>query len=68
MVEIFNSEVAMSEALFKATYLEDEVKNGGKKVVTPGNIIPLIGTEWSKKVHQGEKVEQTLIEVIEKVP
>ena len=55
MVEIFNSEVAMSEVIFKATYLEDEVKVGEKNRVTPGKIIPLIGTEWSKKVHQGEK-------------
>ena len=35
--------------------------------MTPGNIIPLIGTEWSKKVHQGEKVEETLIEAITKL-
>ena len=28
MVKIFNSEVAISEAIFKATYLEDEVKVG----------------------------------------
>ena len=56
MVDIFNSEVGMSEVIFKATYLEDEVKVEEKNRVTPGNIIPLIGTEWSKKVHQGEKV------------
>ena len=35
--------------------------------MTPGNIIPLIGTDWSKKVHQDEKVEETLIEAIAKV-
>ena len=45
MVEIFNSEVAMSEAIFKETYLEDDVKVGEKNNVTPGNIIPLKGTE-----------------------
>ena len=49
MVEMFNSEVATSEAIFKATYLEDEVKIGEENKVTPGIIIPLIGTEWSKK-------------------
>ena len=35
--------------------------------MTPGNIIPLIGTEWSKKVHQDEQVKETLIEEIAKV-
>ena len=35
--------------------------------MTPGNIIPLIGTEWSKKFHQGEKLEETLVEAIAKV-
>ena len=44
MVEMFNSEVAMGEAIFKASYLEDEVKIGDKNKVTPGNILPLIGT------------------------
>ena len=63
-VEIFNIEVAMSEAIFKATYLENEVKVGNKNKVTPGNIIPPIGTEWSKKVHQGENAKETLIEEI----
>ena len=67
MVEIFNSEVAMSEAIFKATYLEDEVKVGDKNQVTPGNILPLIGTEWAKKVPQGENVQEMLIEAIAKV-
>ena len=67
MVEIFNSEVAISEAIFNATYLEDEVKVGDKNKVTPGNILPLIGTEWAKKVPQGENVQETLIEAIAKV-
>ena len=67
MVEMFNSEVAMSEAIFKATYLEDEVKVGDKNKVTPGKILPLIGTEWAKKVPQGENVQETLIEAIAKV-
>ena len=49
MAEMLNSEVAMSEAIFKATYLEDEVKIGEENKVTPGNIIFLIGTEWPKK-------------------
>ena len=67
MVEIFNSKVAVSEAILKATYIEDKVKVGENNRVTPGNIIPLIGMEWSKKVHQGEKVKETLIKEIAKV-
>ena len=67
MVEMFNSKVAMSESTFKARYLEDEVKIGEENKVTPGNIIPLVGTEWSKKVHQGEKIEEELVEAIAKV-
>ena len=61
MVEMFNSETAMGEAIFKATYLEDEVKVGDKNKVTHGNIILLIGTEWAKKVPQGENIKETLI-------
>ena len=67
MVEMFNSEVAMGEAIFKATYLEDEVKVGEKNKVIPVNILPLIGTEWSKKVPQGVNVKETLIKAIAKV-
>ena len=67
MIEIFNSDIAMSEAIFKATYLEDEVKVEDKNKVTPANILPLIGTEWAKKVPQGENVQETLVEAIAKV-
>ena len=67
MVEIFNSEVAMSEVIFQSTYLEDEVKVGDKNKVTPGNILLLIVTEWAKKVPQGENVQEMLIEAIVKV-
>ena len=67
MVEMFNSEVAMGEAMFKATYLEDEFKVGEKNKVTPVNILPLTGTEWAKKVPQGENVKETLIKEIAKV-
>ena len=67
MVEIFNSEVGMIEEIFKAIYIEDEVKVGEKNRVKTGNIITLIGTEWSRKVHQGERVKETLIEAISKV-
>ena len=67
MVEMFNSEVAMGEAIFKATYLEDEVKVGEKNKVKLGNILPLIGTEWSKKVPQGMNMKDTLIKAIAKV-
>ena len=67
MLEMFKSEVAMGEAIFKAKYLEDEVKVGDKNKVTPGKILPLIGTEWEKKVPKGENVKETLIEAIAKV-
>ena len=67
MIEMFNSDIAMSEAIFKATYLEDEVKIGDNNKVTPANILPLIGTEWAKKVPQGENVQETLIGAIAKV-
>ena len=35
--------------------------------MTPGNILPLIGTEWANKVPQGENVQETMIEAIAKV-
>ena len=54
LIEIFNDEMAMAEAIFKATYLEGEVKVGEGEVVTPANMIPLIGTAWAKKVNQEE--------------
>ena len=44
LIEIFNDEMAMAEAIFKASYLKDEVEVGEGEVVTPANMIPLIGT------------------------
>ena len=44
IVNIFNDEMAMGESIFKAIYLEDEVKNGEGNKMTPADMIPLIGT------------------------
>ena len=55
LIEIFNDEIAMDKAIFKAKYLEDKVKVGEGQVVTTANMIPLIGTAWAKKANQEEE-------------
>ena len=64
---MFNDEVTMAEAIFKATYLEDENKNSDEEVVTPANKLSLIGTKWGKKVASEEGGKETLIKLIAKV-
>ena len=54
LIEMFNDEMAMAEAIFKTKYLENEVEVGEGEVVTPANMIPLIGNAWAKKVNQEE--------------
>ena len=67
IIDIFNDEMAMAEAIFKATYLEDEMKVGEVEVVTPANMLSLIGTAWAKKVNQEEGGKEHLIKLIAKV-
>ena len=67
LVEMFNDEVMMAEAIFKATYLEDEENANNEEVVTPANKLYLIGTKWGKKVTREEGGKKTLIEMIAKV-
>ena len=44
LVEMFNNETDMGKAIFKATYLEDEVKIPDITKLAPRSIIPLVGT------------------------
>ena len=67
IIEMFNDEMAMAEAIFKATYLEDEVEDKEEEVVTPANMLPLIGTKWAKKVNQEEGGKKMLVKMIAKV-
>ena len=53
LVEMFNNETDMGEAIFKATYLEDEVKIPDITKLAPASIIPLVGIDWTKKLHRG---------------
>ena len=46
LVEMFNDEVTMAEAIFKATYLEDEEDANDEEVVKLANKLSLIGTKW----------------------
>ena len=57
----------MEEAIFKETFLEDEVKVGEGEVVTPANMIPLIGTAWVKRGNQEEGGKEHLVKLIAKV-
>ena len=50
LIEMFNNEMDMSEDILKAIYLEDEVKIEDMKMMTPANILPLVGNEWIKRV------------------
>ena len=67
LVKIFNDEMDMGEAIFKATYLEDELKIENENEVPPAEILPLIGTEWKKEMNQGEGVRDQLVEMIAKL-
>ena len=66
MVDMFNNETGMSEAIFKATYLEDEVKIADESKIAPENILPIVGVDWPKKVHHGKGIQVQLIKLIAK--
>ena len=66
-MEMFNDEVTMAKAIFKATYLEDGNENSDEEVVTPANKLSLIGTKWGKKVTSEEGGKETLVKLIAKV-
>ena len=53
-MEMFNNETDMGKAIFKATYLEDEVKIPDITKLALVSIIPLVGIDWPKKVHSGK--------------
>ena len=57
MVEMFNNKTDMSEEIFKATYLEDEVKLPDVTKIAPANILQLVGIDWPKKVHSGKGLQ-----------
>ena len=61
MVAMFNNETDMSKAIFKATYLEDEVKLPDVSKIAPANILPLVGIYWPKKVHSGKGLQVEVI-------
>ena len=66
LMEMFNSETELGESIFKATYLEDEVKVGDTKKVAPASILPIVGIDWPKKVHQGNGLQDEIIALIER--
>ena len=66
-LEMFNCKVAMSEALFKATYLGDKVNTENEEKVVPCDFVPLIGNEWPKKMHGIRGVKENVIEMMAKV-
>ena len=67
LIEMFNNETDMGEAIFKATYLEDEVKIPDITKIAPANIIPLVGIDWPKRVHSGKGLQVEVIGMIAKV-
>ena len=67
MVEMFNNETDMSEAIFKAMYLEDEVKILDITKKAPASILPLVGIDWPKKIHIGKGLQVEVIGLIAKV-
>ena len=67
LVDMFNNETDMGEAIFKATYLEDEVKIPDITKIALASIIPLVGIDWPKKVHSGKGLQVEVIGMIAKV-
>ena len=49
LIEMFNDEVMMAEAIFKATFLDNENANSDEKAVALANKLSLIGTKLGKK-------------------
>ena len=64
---MLNNETDMGEAIFKVTYLEDEVKIPDITKLAPASIIPLVGIDWTKKVHSGKGLQVEVIGMIAKV-
>ena len=62
-MEMFNDEVMMAKAIFKATYIEDGNENSDEEVVTSANKLSLIGTKWGKKLTSAEGGKETLVEL-----
>ena len=67
LIEMFNDEVAMAEAIFNAMNFEYEVDDKEDEVVTPANMLPLIGTKWAKEVNQEKGGKEMLVKMIAKV-
>ena len=67
LVEIFNNETDMGKAIFKATYLEDEVKIHDITKLAPATIITLVGIDWPKKVQISKGLQMEAIGMIAKV-
>ena len=67
LVEMFNNETDMREAIFNATYLEYEVKILDITKIAPVSILPLVGIDWPKKVHSGKGLQVEVIGLIAKV-
>ena len=53
LMEMFNSETELGEAIFKANYLKDEVKVDDTKKISPASILPIVGIDWTKKIIKG---------------
>ena len=66
MVEMCNNETDMSEAIFKAMYLEDEVKLPDATRIALASILPLVGIDWPKKVQSGKGLQVEVIGLIAK--
>ena len=67
LVEMFNNETDMSEAIFKATYLEDEVKIPDITKIALASILSLVGIDWPKKVHSVKGLQVEVIGLMAKV-
>ena len=64
---MFNNETDMSEAIFKATYLEDEVRIENMEKMAPANILLMVVIDWIKRVHNWQELKIEVIGMIAKV-
>ena len=64
MVEIFNNETDISEAIFNVTYLEDEVNIEDMEKMTAANILLLVRKDWTNRVHHRKGFKVQVIEII----
>ena len=58
--DIINNEIYMREAIFKATYLEDEVKIADELKIELANILPIVGIDWTNKGIMGKNFRCSL--------